>query len=89
MQASVGASRADIEVVAVVNRAELHAVDVVQGVWDQEAVGCITRVSAEVYFVPAVKAFPYGNKSHEIHMGILCAVPISHVLSTCERNAKR
>ena len=26
------------------------------------------------------------DKSHEIHMWILCVVPISHVHFTCERN---
>ena len=29
------------------------------------------------------------EKSHEIHMWILCVVLILHVLSTYERNAKR
>ena len=31
----------------------------------------------------------FTEKSHEIHMWILCVLPISHVHSACGRNVKR
>ena len=46
-------------VVRVVNRAEVHAVDVVGSVRIKEAVAPVARVSGQVQFVPAMRAEVY------------------------------
>ena len=52
-------------------------------------VGKRVKLKKVHFWVFTRKKLTLADKSHEIHIWILCVIQISHVLSTCERNVKR